>query len=102
VGFWLLAPALFLKIGIALASILTPANANRADGIDLSSFSAAALRDQTTSTALLGLLHLSIGLIGLLAMIRYRAMTPLIFLMLLASLVVGFALSIWRRHGAQD
>ena len=83
-GFWLLAPLLFMKLGIAVASILTPGNANQADGIDHSSFSAAALREAMTSTALLGLLHLAIGLMGVLAMIRYRAMTPLIYLWLLA------------------
>jgi len=81
-GFGLLAPVLILKIGIALASILTPRGANRADAIDLSSYSQAALSDAATSTALLGLLHLCIGLFCLLAMIRYRAMVPLIYLWL--------------------
>lgn len=81
-GFWLLASVLFLKIGIAFGSILTPRQANKADAIDLSTFSHAAMRDAETSTALLGLLHLCIGLICLLAMIRYRAMVPLIYLWL--------------------
>ena len=81
-GYWLLAPVLLLKFGIALASILTPRQANKADAIDLSSYSEAALRDAATSTALLGLLHLCIALICLLAMIRYRAMVPLIYLWL--------------------
>ena len=83
-GYWLLAPVLFLKIGIAFASILTPRAANNADAIDLSTYSKAALRDAMTSTALLGLLHLCIGLFCLFAMIRYRAMVPLIYLWLLA------------------
>ena len=83
-GYWLLAPVLFLKIGIGLASILTPGNANKADAIDLSTYSAAALHDAMTSTALLGLLHLAIGAFCLLAMIRYRAMVPLVYLWLLA------------------
>lgn len=60
-------------------SIVNPRRANAADAIDLSSYSAAALRDAATSTALLGLLHLSIGLMGVLVMIRYRALVPLIF-----------------------
>ncbi len=81
-GFWLLAPVLVLKIGIAFGSILTPRQANAADAIDLTTFSQAALGDQMTSTALLGLLHLCIGLICVLAMIRYRAMVPLIYLWL--------------------
>ena len=82
-GFWLLAPILVLKFGVAFGSVLTPGNANKADAVDLSSYSAAALRDIVTSTALLGLLHLSIGLFCLLVMVRYRAMTPLIYLWLL-------------------
>jgi hypothetical protein len=72
-GYWLLAPVLVLKFGIAFASILTPRQANKADAIDLSTYSQTALRDAATSTALLGLLHLCIGLFCLLAMIRYRA-----------------------------
>src|SRR5271165_4834116 len=82
-GYWLLATVLILKLGIALASILTPQRANAADAIDVSSYSEAALRDAATSTALLGLLHLCIGLFCLLAMVRYRAMVPLIYLWLI-------------------
>jgi DMSO reductase anchor subunit len=82
-GYWLMAPVLFLKFGIAVASILTPSQANKADGIDLSTYSDPTLREAMASTALLGLLHLCIGLICLLAMIRYRAMVPLVYLWLL-------------------
>jgi hypothetical protein len=81
-GYWLLAPVLLLKFAIAMASILTPRQANKADAIDLSTYSEAALRDAATSTALLGLLHLCIALFCLLAMIRYSAMVPLIYLWL--------------------
>lgn len=83
-GLGLLGLVLFLKIGIAVVSIVTPRLANRADAIDLATYSAAALREAATSTALLGLLHLCIGLFGVLAMIRYRAMVPLIQAWLLA------------------
>lgn len=83
-GYWLMVPVLFLKLGVAAASILTPGQANKADAIDSSSYSAAALRDAMTSTALLGLLHLCIGLFCVIAMVRYRAMMPLIYLWLLA------------------
>ena len=82
-GFWLLAPVLVLKFGIAAGSILTPGQANKADAIDLSTYSKAALQGEMTSTALLGLLHLCIALVGVLAMVRYRAMVPLVFLWLL-------------------
>ena len=83
-GFWLLAPVLFLKLAIAVGSLVAPRQANSADAIDLSSFSPAALQAEATSTALLGLLHLAIGLFAVLAMIRYRAMVPLIYLWLIA------------------
>ena len=94
-GFWLLAPVLLLKLAIAVASIIRPDRANAADAIDLSSFSPAALREAMTSTALLGLLHLCIALMGVLAMVRYRAMVALIYLWLLAEFLgrrVVFAL----------
>lgn len=133
-GYWLLAPVLFVKLGIAVGSILTPGNANRADAIDVSSYSPAALHGATTSTALLGLLHLCIGLFGVLAMIRYRAMVPLIYLWLLgeflgrrvvlelypmartpgtssgsivnlallAMMLIGLGLCLWRRRDAPE
>lgn len=133
-GFWLLAPVLFVKLGIAIMSMLNPARANGADAIDQSTYSAAALQQALTSTALLGLLHLAIGLFGVLAMLRYRAMVPLIYLWLLAEflgrrvvltlypiervegpsagsvinlvlvalMVVGLLLSVWRRRTAKD
>jgi hypothetical protein len=80
----MLAPILVIKLAIAVGSIVTPGQANKADAINLSTYSEAALRDATTTTALLGLLHLAIGLFGVLAMVRYRAMIPLIYLWLLA------------------
>jgi hypothetical protein len=83
-GYWLLAPVLVLKIGIAFSSLFSPRAANGADGMDLTSFSAAALREEVMSTALLGLLHLAIGVFCVLAMVRYRAMIPLIYLWLIA------------------
>lgn len=82
-GYWLMAPVLVMKLGIAVASMLTPREANKADAINVSTYSEPALRDAMTSTALLGLLHLCIGLICLLAMIRYRAMVPLVYLWLM-------------------
>ncbi|MBT9444731.1 MAG: hypothetical protein IV086_03420 [Hyphomonadaceae bacterium] len=83
-GFWLLAPVLLAKLAIAIVSIVAPRQANAADAIDLSTYSEAALREASTSSALLGLLHLCIGLVGVLAMIRYRAMVPFIYFWLLA------------------
>ena len=75
-----MAPVLFPKLGIAVVSLVATDHANSADAIDLSTFSGAALRTQ----ALLGLLHLAIGLKGALAIIRYRGMAPLIYVWLIA------------------
>lgn len=83
-GYWLLAPVLLLKLAIAVASIIAPRQTFVADAIDTSTFSAAALSEATTTMALLGLVHLCIGLMGVLAMVRYRALVPLIHLWLLA------------------
>ncbi|HXU99746.1 MAG TPA: hypothetical protein VG166_04550 [Caulobacteraceae bacterium] len=83
-GYWLLVPVLAMKFAIALGSLLHPAGASQADGIDVSTYSPAALREAAASTALNGLLHLAIALFCLLAMIRYRALTPLVWLWLLA------------------
>jgi hypothetical protein len=86
-GFWLLAPVLFLKLGIALAALIAPERAHQADAIDLSTYSAAALQEANLTMALLGLVHLCIAVMGVLAMVRYRAMVPLIHLWLLAEFI---------------
>ncbi len=82
-GYLLLVPVLLLKIAIAIGSMVMPAEANSTDGIEMSGYPVTALQEAIASTALLGLLHLSIGLIGVLALIRYRAMIPLIYVWLL-------------------
>jgi hypothetical protein len=82
-GYLLLVPVLLLKIAIAIGSMVIPAEANSTDGIEMSGYPVTALQEAVASTALLGLLHLSIGLIGVLALIRYRAMIPLIYVWLL-------------------
>lgn len=82
-GFWLLVPLLAMKLMIAFGSMVFPGKANSTDGIDISGYSTIALQEAVASTALLGLLHLSIGLFCVLAMIRYRALIPLLYIWLL-------------------
>lgn len=82
-GYLLLIPVLLLKFMIAIGSMVMPAEANSTDGIEMSGYPVTALQEAIASTALLGLLHLSIGLICVLALIRYRAMIPLIYVWLL-------------------
>jgi len=63
-GYWLLVPILLMKLLIAIGSMVVPAEANSTDGIVMSDYPATALQEAIASTALLGLLHLCIGLIG--------------------------------------
>ena len=82
-GLWLLYPILFVKIGISLAAIFTPdGGAQRADGIPLDSFPPAASEAVIGVVAFLGLATLITELIGVLALIRYRAMAPLIYVLM--------------------
>jgi hypothetical protein len=103
-----------------------------ADGIPLDAYPAAAARTIVSLFALLGLGHLMIVLLGFLILVRYRAMIPFLFalllveqlsrklilqlmpivrtgtppasainLVLLALMIAGLALSLWRRRDLQ-
>ena len=82
-GFWLLTPILLLNLAIAAGSVFTPANAIRADALDLTGFSPAAIREVVASTALLGWMALCMVLLGAVVMARYRAMVPMLYLWLI-------------------
>jgi hypothetical protein len=102
--------------------------ASSADGIPLDTFTPAGAQTVVSLFALLGLSHLTICLLCVVALIRYRALIPLMFavllldsltrklilhflptaetgsppgftlsLVLLAMMIVGLALSLWRR-----
>ncbi|MGH6987163.1 MAG: hypothetical protein ACRED9_10050 [Caulobacteraceae bacterium] len=60
-----------------------------ADGIPLGAFAPAAAREAIVMFALLGMYGLIVPLLGLLALIRYRAMVPLLILVLLATQLGG-------------
>lgn len=126
---WLFAPVVLMKTLIALSTIFNGRGAAQsADGIPIDSFGAAGAAAVVALFALLGLCHLVFGLLGLLALSRYRAMIPLMFLLLLfeqvarkgillikpiersgsapgfyinlallALMIAGFVLSLWRR-----
>lgn len=80
---WLLAPILVLKTAIALASIFDGGGAaQRGDGVALDSFGADGAQAFVTLLALLGVCHLIFNLLGFLTLARYRAMVPLLFIVL--------------------
>jgi hypothetical protein len=81
---WLFAPVIVMKTGIALATIFNGrVAAESADGVALSSFGAAGAAAVVTLFALWGVAELVIVAFGVLALTRYRAMVPLMFVLLL-------------------
>ena len=81
---WLLGLFIALKLIMSHNSIFNTASvASGADGIPLDSFGPAAAREVLTLFALLALAQLGLTLIALTALIRYRAMVPFMYLLLL-------------------
>lgn len=81
---WLLWLLVFLKLAMSLNSIFnTESVAAGADGIPLASYGPAAAREVLLLFALMALGHLMLTLIALAALVRWRALVPFIYLMLL-------------------
>ena len=127
---WLFGLLVVVRVGIGLASIFNGYQAaSSADGIPLDTFPPAASQAVVTLFALLGLVHLVLLLVCIVALVRYRTMIPLMFalllleylcrrlvialmpiagtaappglwvnLTLLAVMIGGLALSLWRRR----
>jgi hypothetical protein len=77
---WLFGLLLLMNLVIGLNSIFNGRTvASSADGIPLDTFTPAAARTVVTLFALLGLSRLALCLVGILALVRYRAMVPLMF-----------------------
>jgi hypothetical protein len=126
---WCFIPVVVLKTGIALSSIFNGRNAAQlADGIPLDRFGAGGAEAVVALFAIWGLAQLVVSVFGVLAIARYRAMIPLMFVLLLLEhlakkwillvkpiartgtptgsyvnlailvlMIVGLALSLWRR-----
>ena len=91
---WLFVPLLLLRLVIGTNSMLNTASvASGADGIPLASFGAAAAAQILQLFALLGLAWLTTTLLGVLALLRYRAMIPLFYLLLTLQLIGGKAIN---------
>lgn len=81
---WLFIPIVLMRLGIGAGSVFnTYQAAVSADGIPLASFGAAGAETVIALFSLLGLSHLLFALLGVLALIRYRAMIPLVYLLFL-------------------
>ena len=126
---WLFGILVLMQLGISLSSIFDTYNVVRsADGIPLDTFTSTGAQTVVSITALLGLSKLLLASLGVLALIRYRAMIPFMYmlflveyfakkwiqlvkpivrigtppatyvnLVLIALLLAGLTLSLWRR-----
>jgi hypothetical protein len=80
---WFFVPVLFMKTAIALGTILNGRGAaQNADGIPLDSFGAAGAQAVVALFAIWGLSQLVLSVFGVLALVRYRAMVPFMFVLL--------------------
>src|SRR5438874_12662174 len=80
VALWLFGVVLLLKLIMSVNSIFNGYSvATTADGVPLQSFPPAAVQVVVYMFAAWGLAHFVISLLGVLALIRYRAMVPLLF-----------------------
>jgi hypothetical protein len=127
---WIFGLLVLMKCVIGVNSIVNGAAVmSTADGVALNTYPAAAAQNLVAIWGLLGLSHLVIGALGVLVLVRYRGMVPLMFALLLLShlggklilefhpivrtgappasiinlmqlmlIVVGLALSLWRRR----
>jgi len=87
---WLLGLFVALKLVMSVNSIFNTASvAQGADGIPLDSFGPAAAREVLELFALMALGQLALALIALAILIRYRALVPLIYLVLLGEYVAS-------------
>jgi hypothetical protein len=86
---WLLGLFVALKLVMSVNSILNTESIATGDGIPLDSFGAAAAHEVLLLFALMALGQLMLALIALAILIRYRALVPLICLLLLAERLAG-------------
>jgi hypothetical protein len=92
---WLLGIYVALKLAMSSNSILNTAGvAAGADGIALDRFGPAAAQEVLTLFALVGLGQLALAILGIIALVRYRAMVPLLFFLLLGE-AIGRRLIVW-------
>ena len=87
-AFWLLIPLVLLKLLISLVAIFAPdGGAQSADGIPLDTFVSGGAAVVISVFALWGLSQLILCFLYVMALIRYRAMIPLVYGLILVELV---------------
>ena len=85
---WILGLLVAMKLAMGLNSIFNGHEvASSADGIPLDSYGPAGARTVVAMFAIWGLGQVILGLLGLLALVRYRALVPFLFALLLAEQV---------------
>lgn len=83
-AYWLFGAVVLVKLGISLGTIFNGHEAaSSADGIPLDTFTPAGAQAVISLFAIWGLAQLVICLLCILALVRYRAMIPLLFTLLL-------------------
>jgi hypothetical protein len=93
-GLWLFGLVVLVRLAMGLKSILSAREtAAGADGIPLDSFSPGAQAEVLSMFALLGLYLLPLPVMGVIALIRYRAMIPLMYLLMLGLQLASRALN---------
>ena len=96
-GLWLLGLVLLIRLAMGTNMMInTREIAQGADGIPIDGFAPAAADAVIGMFALLGLGKWALGLLGLLALVRYRAMVPLVFLLMLVDHVAARLLLLAR------
>ena len=86
---WFLGAFVFVKLAMSTNSIINTARIVTGDGIPLESFGPAAAEQVLLLFALMALGQLTLALVALIILIRYRALVPLICLLLLAERIAG-------------
>jgi hypothetical protein len=82
---WLFFPLTFVNVAIALVAIFRKdGGAQSADGIPLDTFVAGGAETVIGIVAILGLAKLFLGLFSVLALVRYRSMIPLMYVVVVA------------------
>jgi len=85
---WLFYPLVFMQVAIALVAIFaSDGGAQSADGIPLDTFASGGAETVIGVVAFLGLAKLLLGFLFVLAMFRYRAMIPLMYVLIFADLL---------------
>jgi hypothetical protein len=83
-GLWLFVPVLIVRLGIGFNSAFNAHDtAMNADGIPLDRYGVDGAHEAVALFALLGFSQFLLALLGVVALVRYRAMIPLMYLMFL-------------------